>query len=283
MQALAERLDDALRGTTFAGADPFQFFALKTVTPTPESLQGRTVQSVVRPRGKFVAIELGGRERPGQSGGRGPRLLFHLSQGGRVDLENPPKRTKPKGAVVRLRFDPAPAVLIKEYGTERKAGWWLVDEGDDGPLAVLGPDPFSDEFAALIRESTDSRRVHTLLRDQRTVAGIGRGYADDILHRARISPYASLHSLAPDDRRRLLDAARAVLTEALEAERRRSGGLPTNIGDHFAVHGRYGTPCPTCGEDLRRVSYESHEIAYCPACQTGGKVLADRRLSRLVR
>ena len=129
----------------------------------------------------------------------------------------------------------------------------------------------------------DGRRVHTILRDQRTVAGIGRGYSDDILHRAKLSPYASLSSLGPDERRALLDAVHSILDEALAVERRRSGGLPTKIGDHFTVHGRYGSPCPVCGSDLRRVSYESHEVTYCPTCQTGGKVLADRRLSRLIR
>ncbi len=120
-------------------------------------------------------------------------------------------------------------------------------------------------------------------RDQRQVAGIGRGYADDILHRAKLSPYRSLASLERPERDRLLEAVRNVLSEALEAERRRIGGLPTKLGDHFGVHGRYGTPCPVCGADLRRVSYQSHEVTYCPNCQTGGKILADRRLSRLVR
>jgi formamidopyrimidine-DNA glycosylase len=125
--------------------------------------------------------------------------------------------------------------------------------------------------------------VHTVLRNQSTVAGIGRGYSDDSLHRARLSPYASLNSLSPAERQALLDGVRAVLTEGLEVERRRTGGLPTKVGDHWVVHGRHGQPCPTCGEDLRRVSYESYEVTYCPACQTGGKILADRRMSRLVR
>ncbi len=122
-----------------------------------------------------------------------------------------------------------------------------------------------------------------LLRQQSFVAGIGRGYTDDSLHRARISPYASLASLTPEERQRLVDSLRAVLTEGLEVERRRTGGLPTKVGDHWIVHGRHGTPCPVCGDGLRRVSYESYEVTYCPACQTGGKILADRRMSRLVR
>ena len=210
-------------------------------------------------------------------------MLVHLSQGGRVDVEDPPKSTKPRGAVVRLRFEDRPSLLVKEFGRERKAGWWILAEGDEGPLAKLGPEPDSDGFRDLVLGGDDQRRVHTILRDQRTVAGIGRGYSDDILHLARLSPYASMDKIEPGQRQALLDAVRDVLAEALKVERRRSGGLPTKIGDHFTVHGHHGEPCPRCGADLRRVSYESHEVTYCPGCQTGGQVLADRRLSRLVR
>lgn len=270
VQALSERLDALLSGAAFRGATALQFSALKTVDPSPDSLVGSVLEGVGR-RGKFLVWEFGG-----------PKILVHLSQGGRIDEEDPPKRTRPKGAVVRFEFDGRPSVLMKEFGTERKAGWWVLAPGDEGPLAKLGPDPFSDAFAELVLSGTEGRRIHTILRDQRTVAGIGRGYADDILHRARLSPYASLGSLGEDERRALLLAVRGVLTEALEAERARSGGLP-KLGDHFTVHGRYGHPCPRCGGDLRRVSYESHEVTYCPMCQTEGKVLADRRLSRLIR
>ena len=125
--------------------------------------------------------------------------------------------------------------------------------------------------------------MHTILRDQRTIAGVGRGYSDDALHGAQLSPDASLAKLDADERERLVAAMHAILDDALEAERRRTGGLPTKLGDHFTVHNRAGKPCPRCGADLRRVSYESHEVTYCPACQTGGKVLADRRMDRLLR
>ena len=271
VQALAERLTDAVGGSAFAAADLLQFSSLKTVTPRASELVGRTLDRVAR-RGKYLVFELGG-----------PRILVHLSQSGRIDVEDPPKSTKPRGAVVRFRFDDHPSLLVKEFGRERKAGWWVLAEGDEGPLAKLGPEPDSAEFERLVLEGDDGRRVHTILRDQRTVAGIGRGYSDDILHRAKLSPYESLRSLERTKRAALLEAVGGVLSEALEAERRRSGGLPTKIGDHFTVHGRYGQPCPVCGDDLRRVSYESHEVTYCPTCQTGGKVLADRRLSRLIR
>jgi formamidopyrimidine-DNA glycosylase len=271
VQALAERLDATVRGARLAEAVPLQFSALKSVHPSPESLLGRETEGVGR-RGKYLTFRFGG-----------PRLLVHLSQGGRVDVEDPPKSTRPRGAVVRLVFEGRPSVLVKEFGTERRSGWWVLPPGDDGPLARLGPEPDAPGFEDLVLHGADRRRVHTLLRDQRTVAGIGRGYADDILHRARLSPYASLDALDEDRRRTLLHAVRTVLEEALEAERGGSGGLPTKLGDRFAVHRRHGHPCPRCGQDLRRVSYESHEVTYCPACQTGGRVLADRRLSRLVR
>jgi formamidopyrimidine-DNA glycosylase len=271
VQALAERLTDAVGGSDFGTADVLQFSSLKTVTPRASELVGRTLERVGR-RGKYLVFEFGG-----------PRILVHLSQSGRIDVEDPAKSTKPRGAVVRFRFDDHPSLLVKEFGRERKAGWWVLAEGDEGPLAKLGPETDSAEFERFVLEGDDGRRVHTILRDQRTVAGIGRGYSDDILHRAKLSPYESLRSLERDRRAALLEAVGGVLSDALEAERRRSGGLPTKIGDHFTVHGRYGQPCPVCGDDLRRVSYESHEVTYCPTCQTGGKVLADRRLSRLIR
>jgi formamidopyrimidine-DNA glycosylase len=210
-------------------------------------------------------------------------LLIHLSQGGRLEVEDPPKKTRPKGAVVRLLFESRPSLLVREYGSHRKAGWWLLAEGDEGPLARLGPDPFSAEFEVLIGEGDDHRHIHSMLRDQQTVAGIGRGFADDILHHARLSPYVSLARLDAEGRAALVASTREVLSEGLKKERRRKGGLPTKLGERFAIHGRAGRPCPRCGEDIRRVSFEDYEIAYCPACQTGGRILADRRMSRIIR
>src|SRR4030095_12663682 len=125
-----------------------------------------------------------------------------------------------------------PSVLVKEFGRERKAGWWVLAEGDEGPLAKLGPEPDSPEFERLVLEGEDGRRVHTILRDQRTVAGIGRGYSDDILHRAKLSPCASPAPREQGLRKELLAAVASVLDEALATERQRSGGLQTKIGDH---------------------------------------------------
>jgi formamidopyrimidine-DNA glycosylase len=272
IQALAERLDGAVGGATLERFDLLQFSSLKTVTPRPAELVGRVLEGLGR-RGKYLVLSFEG----------GDRMLLHLSQGGRLDVEAPPKSTKPRGAVARFLFGAGTSLLVKEFGKERKAGVWSLSAGDEGPLAALGPEVLSDEATAFFFESSEARRVHTVLRDQRTVAGVGRGYSDDVLHHAKLSPYAALGKLDAGERDRLVGALRAILTEALEVERRRSGGLPTKLGDHFTVHGRWGQPCPRCGADLRRVSYESHEVTYCPDCQTEGKVLADRRLSRLIR
>jgi len=209
--------------------------------------------------------------------------VIHTSQGGRVDVEASPKSTKPRGSVVRLRFRDRPTILVKEFGTQRKSGWWVLAAGDDGPLANLGPEALTPEADAVLRTSTDNRRVHTILRDQKTIAGIGRGYSDDILHDAMLSPTSQLAKLDAEQREGLIASVHRILNDALDAERRRSGGLPTKLGDHFVVHNRSGEPCPRCGGDLRRVSYEDYEITYCPTCQTGGKRLSDRRLDRLLR
>jgi formamidopyrimidine-DNA glycosylase len=277
MQALAERVADVIVGHRFAGADVLGFSGLKTAVPPPEVLLDDLVTAVGR-RGKFLVVTFASEH----------RLLVHLSQAGRLDIEDPPKRTKPKGSVVRVRFvdddGTVIALLVREYGTERKAGWWILAPGDEGRLATLGPEPGSEEFAAIIRAGEDRRRIHTLLRDQHTVAGVGRGYADDALWRARLSPFAALPKLTAEQREALLDAINGVMADGLTAERSRVGGLSApKLGDHFEVHGHFEEPCPRCGTRLERVSYESHEVTYCPVCQTGGKLLADRRLSRLLK
>lgn len=282
MQALAERLDAGLAGMTLRRADLLGFSSLKTYDPTPASLVGATLRSVGR-RAKYLVWEFD----------NGDRVVLHLSQAGRLDIEDPPKKTKPRGSVARFVFGDGAAgldgsgvgVLVREHGTQRKASWWVLGPGDEGPLAGLGPEPGSDEFAAFIRTSDSNRHLTTDLRDQHVVSGIGRGWGDDILHRAKLSPFASLRSLTAEQRESLLTAAVDVLNEALELERQRPGGLSeAKLGGRFKVHGRAGQPCPTpCGDTLRRVSFESYEMTYCPTCQTGGKVLADRRLSRLLK
>src|SRR5437870_2436440 len=233
IRALAERLHEVAAGGTLRGADVLQFSSLKTVTPRATELPGAVIARVSNV-GKYIVMDLDD----------GRRVLVHLSQGGRIDIEAPPKATKPRGAVVRFRVDDRPSILVKEFGKQRKAGWWVLAPGDDGPLAKLGPEVLTPEADAVLRTSADNRRVHTILRDQRTIAGVGRGYSDDILHRAQLSPTAQLAKLSPDDREALVEAVHRILDNAVEAERRRSGGLPTKLGDHFTVHGQPGMPCP---------------------------------------
>ena len=273
MQALAERLDAAVAGAAVDGIEMIGFTGLKTVAPEPEDLRGRRVVGVGR-RGKYLVVSLEG----------GTRVLIHLSQAGRLDLESPVRHTRPRGGVVRIRFDNGSAILVREHGSQRKVGWWVLDADDDGPLATLGPEPDDPAFDDFLLNSDTSRRVHTVLRDQRTLAGVGRGYADDIVNLAGLSPFAPLRSLTTEQRTRLVDAVHSVLDHALSEERGRTGGLSDpKLGLRFAVHNRVGQPCPRCGEPLLRVSYESHEIVYCRHCQTRGRTLADRRLSRLLR
>ncbi len=206
MQALAERLEAAIGGHRLIEVDPLGFTALKTVDARARRRRRRTSWSTSGGAGSTSS----------STSTTGTALMMHLSQAGRVDIEERPKTTRPKGAVVRLRFatpdgEAGRAVLVREHGTERKAAWWVLAPGDVGPLEGLGPEPDSDEFAELVLHGTDSRRIHTWLRDQRTVAGVGRGYADDALWRARVSPYAKLGQLDDDHRAALLDAVRSVL------------------------------------------------------------------------
>jgi formamidopyrimidine-DNA glycosylase len=277
MQALSERLTEALVGRKLREARLLGFSSLKTVSPEPAELVGHTLISVAR-RAKYLVYTFD----------HGLRIVLHLSQAGRLDIEEPPKVTRPKGAVARFTFDGGPrdrAILIREFGTHRKAAWWVLGADDEGPLVGLGPEPFTAEFAQLIRTSTSNRRLHSDLRDQRVMSGIGRGWGDDILHQARLSPFGNLGSLNDVERKRLIEAVEDVLSQALALERTREGGLSaSSLGGRFAVHGRVGEPCPLpCGDTLARVSFESYEMTYCPRCQTKGKVLADRRMSRLLK
>src|SRR6516225_8848048 len=229
MHALSERLHALL-----AGADLLGFSSLKTYAPTHDSLVGHRLSSVGR-RAKYLVFTFDDDN----------RIVLHLSQAGRLDIEDPPKKTKPRGSVARFVFGKGAdgldgagvGVLVREHGTQRKASWWVLAPGDDGPLAGLGPEPGSEEFAAFIRTSDSNRHLTTDLRDQHTVSGIGRGWGDDILQRAKLSPFASLRSLTDEQREELIKAAVDVMHEALELERQREGGLSeAKLGGRFKVH-----------------------------------------------
>lgn len=272
MAALAERLDAALAGSRLDQIEPLSFSSLKTATPAHGELVGRQLETVTS-RGKYDVLRFEG----------DLRLLLHLGQAGRLRLERRAAGGRPRGGVVRLRFDGRPQLTVTEAAKERRAGWWVLGPGDDGPLATLGPEATSPAAAALVRSTTASRQLHPWLRDQQALAGVGRGYADDICHRAHLSPFAIVGRLDAAERERLVGALAAVLGAALERERQRAGGLEGDLGDRFAVHRHAGAPCPDCHGVLERVSFASTELVYCPHCQCDDRVLADRRLSRLLR
>ena len=241
MQALAERLEGVVGGRAITSVAPLQFSALKTVAD-PASLVGRTVEEIGR-RGKFLVCRSAAATACSSTSRRA----------GASTWRSRPRRRRSRSSLLRLGFDDV-ALLLKEFGTERKRAGGCShrettghgharaqDRGVQGSAADVGGRPAGAHHP----------------RDQRTVSGMGRGYTDDALHHAKVSPFASLRSLGPEERARLLDSIGAVLADGLAAERRRTGGLPTKVGDHWVVHKRAGSPCPTCGDPLKRVSYEA--------------------------
>ncbi|MCB0972931.1 MAG: Fpg/Nei family DNA glycosylase [Actinobacteria bacterium] len=279
MQALAERLVDFAAGSPLAGISILSFSSLASAVPPYDDLIGCTV-SGAHARGKYLMVDT-----TSSNGEPGVRLIVHLSQAGRLVFEPQAKTTKPRGALARFRFEDGRAVLFREFGTERKAKWWVVPAGEPGPTADLGPDVEDRGTRDFILTAEDGARLYTVLRDQHKIAGIGRGYTDDICHRAGLSPFATLSALDQSQRVALADAIEVTIRDALALERQRSGGLPDKLGDRFRVHRRAGEPCPhpDCDDTLERVSFSGYELVYCPTCQTDGKQLADRRLSRLLK
>ena len=237
MQALAERVEEWLDGATFEGYDPLGFTGLKTVRPAARSARRARRSSRVGRRAKYVIA---------RTSTTTCACIVPPLAGGPARLRDSRRRRRSRRVrSCGWRFSDDRAVLLREFGTERKAGWWVLGPGDVGPLEKLGPEATSDEFAEWLRTADDGRRVHTILRDQRTVAGVGRGYADDILHRAKLSPYASLKSLNADERERLLAALHEVLAEGLERERqrdRRAVGEQARRALHRARQGRAAVP-----------------------------------------
>jgi formamidopyrimidine-DNA glycosylase len=186
----------------------------------------------------------------------------------------------PKTPMFRLRFVGGAELVLTEAGKKKRAGVWLVTPARlDADLAHLGPDALELEARALAEILRRERRqLHPLLRDQRALAGIGRAHANEILLRARLSPFRASTELSDAEIARLATAIRDDLERALELRLQGKGDREV-----YRVHGRLGEPCPACGTPIARVDFEEHTIYYCPACQTGGRVLKDRRLSRLLR
>jgi formamidopyrimidine-DNA glycosylase len=272
VRAHAERLDTAYAGTALASFRPITFTALKTFSPAPEVAVDHPL-AYVGQRGKHLLLDFGV-----------ATFVVHLMQGGRLRPDEK-KSAKPRGGVARWTFDDDRALLLTEAGTERKAGVWVV-EGDPEtqvPLDHLGPeaDSVGTEDLLAILHSTNSR-IHGLLRDQRMIAGIGRRLANEICHRARLSPFAMSGKLDASDAERLVEAIGACISEGLAFERGRDS-MSASKDRPGAVHHRKGEECPDCGDVVRTVEYRAYEVAYCPSCQTAGKILADNTTSKFLK
>jgi formamidopyrimidine-DNA glycosylase len=269
VEALRRSLDERVRAAPIARAGPAHVATLKTFDPPLSALEGGRFAGARR-RGKHLLF-------PTDDGELA--LHVHLMSAGRLAYVAPDGK-RPKTPAFMLAFADGASLVLTEAGAKKRArvGVYSPDAlaaelAHLGPEALgLGPDRLREILAA------EPRRLHPLLRDQRALAGIGRAWSNEILHRARLSPYALSTELDDAEVERLAHTIDAALSEGVEL---RTGGA----GDRktYAVHGRLGEPCPACGTPIAQVDFEEHTIFYCPACQTGGRVLKDRRLSRLLR
>ena len=269
VEALRRSLDDPVRALPVERAGPAHIATLKTFDPPLASLEGRRLAGAER-RGKRLLF-------PTEDGEL--VLLVHLMSAGRLRYLRAGE-AGPKTPAFRLRFDGGGELVLTEAGAKKRAGVWLLTpEAAEQELAHLGPEALGvgDERLGEIL-SSDSRRLHSFLRDQRALAGIGRAWANEILQRARLSPFALSTELSPEQVERLSAAIDEELARGLELRER--GAKDATV---YRIHKHLGEPCPDCGTPIARVDYEEHTIYYCPQCQTGGRVLKDRRLSRLLR
>ncbi len=272
LQAHAERLTAALGGIALEGFDPLSFTALKTFDPPPSKAFGLPLSRVDR-RGKHLIMRFG-------------ELAFvvHLMQGGRLSFDEKRAR-KPRGGLARLRFADGRALLLTEAGTEKKAGVWVVagDTESSPPLDRLGPEADAidpEQMAALY--AAHSMRLHTFLRDQRILAGIGRRLANEVCWHARLSPFAQTSKLGPDAAAAVVDAIAWAVAEGLTSDRARAD-LSSSKDRPAAVHNRTGHPCPRDATPIRAVEYRGYTVNYCPTCQTAGKILADNTTSKFLK
>ena len=278
VEGLAAFLRDRAVGHTVAAVDVGAIWALKTFAPAPADLVGREVTAVAR-HGKWIDVATDG-----------PHLLLHLAKAGWLRWYDavPATPLKPGRSPIalRLRLDDGAGFDVTEAGTHKRLAVHVVARPDDVPqVASLGPEPLGlghDDFAALLRSR--NQQVKGALRDQSLIAGIGNAYSDEILHAARLSPFALTGRLTEEEVARLHAAMGEVLTHAVAAAAGRpAAALKDAKRAGMRVHVRAGEPCPVCGDTVREVSFADSALQYCPRCQTGGKVLADRRMSRLLR
>jgi formamidopyrimidine-DNA glycosylase len=272
VQAHAERLTEQFRGHVLERFVPFNFTALKTAVPRPDEAYGLPLLEVGR-RGKYLLLRF-----------EPVVFVVHLMQGGRL-LVDDKLALKPRNGQARFLFTDGPALLLTEAGKERRAGVWCVaaDALDGPPLHRLGPDALelSDEQLAA-RFAEHNMRVHGFLRDQHTIAGLGRMLANEVCHRAKVSPFAMTGKLGAEGAHAVREAIHACVADGLAYERTRTD-MSSSADRPGAVHGRAGEACPACDDTIRSVSYSGYTVAYCPTCQTGGKVLADNTTSRFLR
>jgi formamidopyrimidine-DNA glycosylase len=276
VEITARRLDAALRGARIESALAPGINALKTFDPPLSALADRALAGIGR-RGKQLVVEVTG----------DLVLLVHLMSAGRLQLYD--KRAGPRDRTSRLlvRFDDGRELRLREFGTKQAAWVKLLRAGEldaDEVLATLGPEAWPQPPADL-RERLDAPRpLHSMLRDQRVIAGIGRSWVDEILWTARLSPFKRGDDLDEEEAEALRAAIASVLDGAIEHyERVVTLPIPDKLPLPLQVHRRAGEPCPRCGTTIEAVHYEDYVMCYCPAEQTGGKVLKDRRLSRLLK
>jgi formamidopyrimidine-DNA glycosylase len=269
IEALRRQLDDPVRTFPVAKAGPAHIATLKTYDPPLSALEGRRFAGAER-RAKNILLPTDDGELV---------LHVHLMSAGRLRLLRHGDK-QPKTPAFRLSFEDGSSLVLTEAGAKKRAKVGLyTPEAIEEELAHLGPEAYglsAKELAEIL--ASDSRRLHAFLRDQRLIAGIGRAWANEILNHARLSPYALTTELSGEEVERLSDAIQEELARGLELRER--GASDKKV---FRVHNRLGEPCPQCGTPLARVDFEEHTIYYCPSCQTEGRILKDRRLSRLLR
>jgi formamidopyrimidine-DNA glycosylase len=272
VQAHAERLTEQFTGQVLNKFVPFRFTALKTAVPPPDAAYGLPLLSVGR-RGKYLLLRFDP-----------VTFVIHLMQGGRL-LVDDKQSMKPRNGQARLVFTEGPALLLTEAGTERRAGvWCIADDALSGPpLNRLGPDALDVTSTSLAAAfSATNMRVHGYLRDQHQIAGLGRMLANEVCHRAKVSPFAMTGKLGAAGAATIVKAIHEAVDDGLTYERTRTD-MSSSADRPGRVHGRVGQECPVCADTIRSVSYSGYTVAYCPTCQTGGKVLADNTTSRFLK
>jgi formamidopyrimidine-DNA glycosylase len=281
VEALADFLRERAVGHAVARVDVAAISVLKTYDPPLSSLAGLTLTAVER-YGKFLDLDCDGLH-----------LVIHLARAGwlqwRESLPPAPPRPGKGPLALRLHLDDGSGFELTEQGTQKRLAVYCVRDRDEVPgIARLGPDPldpsFTEETFAKIVAAAGRAQIKGVLRDQSVIAGIGNAYSDEVLHVAKLSPFKPAANLSASEVRRLYEAIADTLASAVERSRGLAAGqLKAEKKVGMRVHARAGLPCPECGDTIREVSFSDSSLQYCPTCQTGGQILADRRLSRLLK